>query len=62
VIVLSRIDKCKELVQKFFGPSVVTLIDKMVSDGKSEDDIIADCRKKTAAFLGEEKAAEFDSI
>jgi len=59
---LTSIDKCKELVQKFFGPSVVTLIDKMVKEGKSEVDIIADCRKKTAAFLGEEKAAEFDSI
>ena len=59
---MSRVDKCKELVEKFFGPSVVTLIDKMVKDGKSEDDIIADCRKKTAAFLGEDKAAEFDNI
>ena len=59
---MSRVDKCKELVQKFFGPSVVTLIDKMVKEGKSEDDIIADCRKKTAAFLGEEKASEFDNI
>ena len=59
---MPRIERCKELVLKFFGPSVITLIDKMVRDGKSEDDIISDCRKKTAAFLGEEKATEFDSI
>jgi len=59
---LSRIDKCKELVEKFFGPSVLTLIDKMVRDGMTEDEIIADCRRKAAAFLGEEKAKEFDEI
>lgn len=59
---MSRLNNCKELVNKFFGPSVLTIIDKMVEQGKSEDEIIADCRRKTASFLGEEKAKEFDTI
>jgi hypothetical protein len=54
---LSKKDKCKELMSKFFGPATANAVDAM-----SEDDCVQKCREKVKAFLGEEKAKEFDNI
>jgi hypothetical protein len=54
---LSRKERCKELMEKFFGPATAKMVDTM-----SEDDCVAQCREKVRAFLGEEKAKEFDAI
>lgn len=42
---------------KFFGPNTAAQVDAM-----GEDDCIEKCKKKTLAFLGEDKAKEFDKI
>ena len=54
---MSNIEKCKELMTKFFGPATASLVDRM-----EEDECIGQCRAKVKAFLGEDKAKEFDSI
>lgn len=53
----SRKDRCKQLMAKFFGPATASIVDEM-----SEEDCVQKCRAKVQAFLGEEKAKEFDSI
>ncbi|MDF1531051.1 MAG: hypothetical protein P1P72_01835 [ANME-2 cluster archaeon] len=42
---------------KFFGPSSASIVDNM-----SENECVAICRGKVKAFIGEEKAREFDKI
>lgn len=42
---------------KFFGPASAKLVDNM-----SEEDCIGKCRAKVEAFLGVEKANEFDNF
>jgi monoamine oxidase len=54
---MSKKDKCKELMIKFFGPNSARLVDAM-----SEEDCVAKCRARVKGFLGDEKASEFDSI
>lgn len=54
---MGKKEQCKELMEKFFGPASAKLVDEM-----GEDDCVPKCRAKVAAFLGEEKAKEFDSI
>ncbi|MCK4928232.1 MAG: hypothetical protein KAR76_00705 [Methanosarcinales archaeon] len=54
---MSKKDKCKELMSKFFGPASSKVVDNM-----SEDECVAICREKVKGFLGEEKAKEFDNI
>ena len=54
---MSKKDKCKELMTKFFGPASATLVDNM-----SEEECVSQCREKVKAFLGEEKAKEFDDV
>ena len=54
---MSKKDKCKELMAKFFGPASANLVDSM-----SEEECVSKCRAKVAGFLGEEKAKEFDKI
>ena len=54
---MSKKDKCKELMAKFFGPASANMVDTM-----SEEECVAKCRAKVAGFVGEEKAKEFDSI
>jgi len=54
---MSKKDKCKELMTKFFGPASAASVELM-----SEDDCVAKCRVKVAGFLGDEKAKEFDNI
>lgn len=54
---MSKKEKCKELMAKFFGPASANMVDMM-----SEDEVVQKCREKVKAFLGEEKAVEFDSI
>jgi monoamine oxidase len=54
---LSKKEKCKELMTKFFGPATANLVDSM-----DEEECVPKCREKVAAFLGEDKAKEFDNI
>ena len=54
---MSRKDKCKELMSKFFGPATAGMVDAM-----SEEECVAKCREKVKGFLGEEKAKVFDTI
>jgi hypothetical protein len=54
---MSKKDQCKELMAKFFGPAAANMVETL-----SEDDCVAKCKEKVKAFLGEEKAKEFDNI
>jgi hypothetical protein len=54
---MSKKNKCKELMTKFFGPATAATVDNL-----SESECVAKCREKVKAFLGEQKAQEFDSI
>lgn len=54
---MSKKDNCKEVMNKLFGPATAKWVDSL-----SEDECVAKCRAKTAGFLGEEKAKEFDKI
>jgi len=42
---------------KFFGPASASLVDRM-----TEEECLVQCRAKVKAFLGEDKAKEFDNI
>jgi monoamine oxidase len=57
VILLSRKDKCKELMIKFFGPATANMVDSM-----SEEECVDKCRKRVETFLGEEAGKNFDNI
>jgi hypothetical protein len=57
VIILGKKEKCKELMARFFGPATANLVDSM-----SEEEVVQKCREKVSAFLGEDKAKEFDNI
>jgi predicted nucleic acid-binding Zn ribbon protein len=50
-------DKCKEIMQKLFGPATANLVDTM-----DENTCVQQCRQKVTALLGAEKAKEFDNI
>lgn len=54
---MSKKDKCKELMVKYFGPATGALVDEM-----GEDEVVEKCRTKVAAFLGEDAAKAFDSL
>ncbi len=54
---MSKKEKCKTLMGKFFGPASANIVDTM-----NEDECVSKCREKVKAFLGEEKAKEFDDI
>jgi len=54
---MSKKDKCKELMTKFFGPATAAKVDAM-----SEDTCVDECKKIVTGFLGADKAKEFDSI
>ncbi len=54
---MGKKEKCKELMAKFFGPATANIVDSM-----SETECVQKCRDKVKAFLGEDKAKEFDSI
>jgi len=54
---MSNKDKCKDMMEKMFGPASSILVDEM-----AEEDCIERCRAKVKAFLGEEKAKEFDGL
>lgn len=57
IIRMSKKDKCKVLMEKFFGPASAKVVDNM-----SEEECVNICRSKVKGFLGEEKASEFDKI
>lgn len=57
MIPLSKKDKCKDLMAKFFGPATANMVDTM-----SEEECVEKCKKRVEAFLGEEAAKEFDKI
>ncbi|MCL7412456.1 MAG: hypothetical protein M8353_02435 [ANME-2 cluster archaeon] len=54
---MSKKDKCKALMAKFFGPASAKVVDNM-----SEEECVAICRSKVKGLLGEQKATEFDKI
>ncbi|MBN1793128.1 hypothetical protein JW826_05585 [Candidatus Woesearchaeota archaeon] len=54
---MSKKEQCKALMTKFFGPASAALVDSM-----GEDDCVDKCKTKVTAFLGAEKAKEFDSV
>lgn len=54
---MGKKDKCKELMNQFFGAASAAQVDAM-----GEDDCVAKCRAKVAGFLGEDKAKVFDGI
>jgi len=54
---LTKKEKCKELMAQFFGPASASVADTM-----TEENCVAQCRSKVAAFLGEDKAKAFDNI
>lgn len=56
---MTRKEKIKELMLKYFGPASAKLVDYM---GNDEDKILAECKQKAVSLLGPEKAKEFDSI
>ena len=56
-ISMTKKEKCQELMGNLFGPASAKLVANM-----SEEDCVRKCREKVAAFFGEEKAKEFDTI
>tara|TARA_Y100000294_G_C8569405_1_gene342199 strand:+ start:5686 stop:5850 length:165 start_codon:yes stop_codon:yes gene_type:complete len=54
---MSKKNKCKKLMSKFFGSATADLVDRM-----NEEECVAKCRAKVAGFLGEDYAKEFDNI
>jgi len=56
-VYMTKKEKCKELMAKFFGPASAATVDNL-----SEDECVQKCRAKVFAFLGEEQAKEFDKI
>ena len=54
---LSKKERCKELMAELFGPATAAMVNSM-----SEEGCVASCREKTKAFLGEDKAKAFDNI
>ncbi|MBN2142411.1 hypothetical protein JW711_03705 [Candidatus Woesearchaeota archaeon] len=54
---MSKKEQCKAIMAKLFGPASAALVDSM-----PEDECVAKCKAKVTAFLGADKAKEFDSI
>ncbi|MBN2457613.1 hypothetical protein JXB31_00605 [Candidatus Woesearchaeota archaeon] len=54
---MSKKEKCKALMSKFFGPATANMVDSM-----TEDEVVEKCKTKVASFLGPEKAMLFDNI
>jgi hypothetical protein len=54
---MSKKDKCVKIMQDLFGPVTAQIVEKM-----SEDEVVAKCRQKVEALLGEDKAKIFDDI
>ena len=54
---MTKKDRCKIAMLKFFGPNTVKMVDLM-----TEEECISKCRAKITGFLGEDKAKIFDSI
>jgi hypothetical protein len=57
VKVVSKKDKCKEIMSQLFGPASANMVDTM-----SEEDCVPKCKEKVRSFLGDEKAKLFDGI
>ena len=54
---MTKVEQCKVLMAKFFGPASARLLDSI-----PEDEVVAKCRAKVSGLLGEDKAKEFDAI
>jgi len=52
---VSRREKCKEIMGKYFGAANAALIDNM-----SDSEVVDKCRAKIKGFLGDTKANDFD--
>jgi hypothetical protein len=56
---MSKREKIKELMQKYFGPASANMVDRMEG---SDEQILQECKQRVAALLGQDQAKEFDSI
>jgi monoamine oxidase len=52
---VSKREKCKEMMGKYFGAANAALVDSM-----SDSEIVEKCRAKIKGFLGDSKAKAFD--
>ena len=59
---MAKVDKVKELLGQFFGPSTAAQVDFWVKDGLTEDQVVAKARAKVEGLLGKDKGSSFDSI
>ena len=59
---MARVDKVKELLGQFFGPSTAAQVDYWVKDGLTEDQVVAKARTKVEGLLGKDKGSAFDGI
>ena len=55
--VVTKKDKCKEIMSQLFGPASANMVDTM-----GEDDCVQKCRDKVKNFLGDDKAKLFDGL
>ncbi|MFH0727317.1 MAG: hypothetical protein V2B19_13380 [Pseudomonadota bacterium] len=55
--IISKKEKCKKMMEQFFGPAAAATVDDM-----DETDCIEKCKAKVAGFFGPEKAKAFDKI
>ncbi len=54
---MSKKEKCKNLMLKYFGPASAKMVDVM-----TEEECVEKCRAKIAGFIGEDAAKELDDI
>jgi hypothetical protein len=54
---MTKKDQCKKIMEGIFGPATAAMVDAM-----DEATCVAQCRDKVKKFLGEQKAAVFDTI
>ena len=59
---MARVDKVKELLGQFFGPSTAAQVDYWIKDGLTEDQVVSKARTKVEGLLGKDKGGAFDSI
>jgi len=59
---MARVDKVKELLGQFFGPSTAAQVDYWIKDGLTEDQVVSKARTKVEGLLGKDKGGAFDGI
>ena len=54
---MTKKERCKELMLKFFGPAAANQVDSM-----EENECVSKCKGMVSGFLESDKAKEFDNI